>query len=99
VFTPTTESASTIGPFVAVMLSFVSGVFVSVEDLPNWLEAVGKIFPLYHLAEGLQTCFVTGASGTGLLSGQNVTSLLVWGVAGLLVAVRRFQWEPQAAAA
>jgi ABC-2 type transport system permease protein len=98
VFTPTAEAASTIGPFVAVMLSFVSGVFVSVEDLPNWLESVGRIFPLYHLAEGLQTCFVTGAGGTGL-SGQNVTSLLVWGAAGLLVAVRRFQWEPQSAAA
>ena len=82
------------GPFSAVILSFISGVFVSVEDLPNWLEAIGKIFPLYHLAEGLQTCLVTDASGTGL-SGQNVSSLLVWGVAGLVVAARRFRWEPQ----
>jgi ABC-2 type transport system permease protein len=98
VFTPTVEAASTIGPFAAVMLSFVSGVFVSVDNLPNWLESIGKIFPLYHLAEGMQTCFVTGTSGTGL-SGQNVSSLLVWGAAGLIVSVRRFRWEPQAAAA
>jgi ABC-2 type transport system permease protein len=55
VFMPTAEAASTVGPFSAVMLAFVSGVFVSVDDLPNWLEAVGKIFPLNHLAEGLQT--------------------------------------------
>ena len=80
-----------------VSTSFISGIFVSVDTLPNWLEAIGKIFPLYHLADGLQTCFVTG-SGTGL-SGQNVASLLVWGAAGLAVAVRRFRWEPQAAGA
>jgi ABC-2 type transport system permease protein len=98
VFTPTAEAASTIGPFAAVMLSFVSGVFVAVDTLPNWLESVGKIFPLYHLADGLQTCFVSGGTGTGL-SGQNVTSLLVWGAVGLVIAVRRFQWEPQAAPA
>jgi ABC-2 type transport system permease protein len=98
VFTPTAEAASTVGPFVAVMLSFISGVFVSVDNLPNWLEAIGKIFPLYHLADGLQTCFVTSAGGAGV-SGQNVASLLVWGAAGLAIAVRRFRWEPQAAGA
>ena len=98
VVTTTVDSASTIGPFTVVMLSFVSGVFISVDTLPNWLEAVGKVFPLYHLAEGLQTCFVSGASGTGLDSG-NVTALAVWGLIGVSIAVRRFRWEPQAAPA
>jgi ABC-2 type transport system permease protein len=96
--TPTADAASTIGPFAAVILSFVSGVFISVDNLPNWLETIGKVFPLYHLAEGLQSCFVTGVGGTGL-SGSNVFSLLVWGIAGLWIAVRRFRWEPQTAAA
>jgi ABC-2 type transport system permease protein len=98
VVTTTVDSASTIGPFTVVMLSFVSGVFISVDTLPNWLEAVGKVFPLYHLAEGLQTCLVSGAGGTGLESG-NVASLVVWGLIGASIAVRRFHWEPQAAPA
>ena len=68
------------------------------DNLPNWLETIGKVFPLYHLAEGLQSCFVTGVGGTGL-SGSNVFSLAVWGIAGLWIAVRRFRWEPQTAAA
>jgi ABC-2 type transport system permease protein len=98
VFTTTVDSASTIGPFTVVMLSFVSGVFISVDTLPNWLESVGKAFPLYHLAEGLQTCLVSGVGGTGLGAG-NVAALAAWGFAGLVIAARRFQWEPQAAPA
>jgi ABC-2 type transport system permease protein len=98
VLTTTVDSASTIGPFTIVMLSFVSGVFISVDTLPNWLESVGKVFPLYHLAEGLQTCLVAGGGGTGLDAG-NVAALAVWGLVGISVAVRRFHWEPQAAAA
>jgi ABC-2 type transport system permease protein len=97
-FMPTADAASTVGPFAAVILSFISGVFISVDNLPNWLEGIGKAFPLYHLAEGLQSCFVTGAGGTGL-TGSNVFSLVVWGSAGIFVAVRRFRWEPQAATA
>jgi ABC-2 type transport system permease protein len=98
VVTTTVDSASTIGPFTVVMLSFVSGVFISVDTLPGWLESVGKVFPLYHLADGLQTCLVSGAGGTGLDAG-NVAALAVWGLAGAFVAVRRFLWEPQAAPA
>jgi ABC-2 type transport system permease protein len=95
-FMPTVDSASAVGPFVVVMLAFISGVFISVDQLPNWLEAVGKVFPLYHLAEGLQTSLVSGAGSTAL-TGGNVTSLVLWGLAGIVIATRRFRWEPQAA--
>jgi ABC-2 type transport system permease protein len=95
-FMPTVDSASAVGPFVVVMLAFISGVFISVDQLPNWLEAVGKVFPLYHLAEGLQTSLVSGAGSTALMGG-NVTSLVLWGLAGIVIATRRFRWEPQAA--
>jgi ABC-2 type transport system permease protein len=96
VVTPTAEAASTIAPFGTVMLSFISGVFIPVETLPNWLEEVGRVFPLAHLAEGLQTTLGVPGGGTGL-SGPNVAVLAVWGLAGLVVAARRFKWEPQAA--
>jgi ABC-2 type transport system permease protein len=95
-YTTTVDSASTLGPFAVVMLSFVSGVFVSVDQLPHWLEEIGRVFPLYHLADGLQTCLVSGAGGTGL-SASDVTSLALWGLAAVAIAVRRFRWEPQQA--
>jgi ABC-2 type transport system permease protein len=92
-YTSTVDSASAVTPFVTVMLSFISGVFISVDQLPNWLEAVGKVFPLYHVAEGLQRCLASGAGGTGL-TGRNLAVLALWGVAGVWIATRRFRWEP-----
>jgi ABC-2 type transport system permease protein len=93
-FTPTADAAASVGPFSVVILSFISGVFIPVDTLPNWLEDVGRIFPLYHLADGLQTC-LAGGGGTGL-EGGNVVALAAWGAGGLVIAVRRFRWEPQA---
>ncbi len=91
--TPNEDSAAAIAPFAAVMLSFFSGVFVPVEQLPNWLEDLGRVFPLFHLADGLQRTLVTGG-GTGLAVG-NLAVMGAWLVAGLVVAVRFFRWEPQ----
>ncbi|MFI6444475.1 ABC transporter permease [Kitasatospora sp. NPDC050543] len=93
----TPEAAATIGPFSAVILSFISGIFIPINTLPEWLRAVGRVFPLYHLAEGLQRS-TAATSGTGL-NGADVLVLLVWTAVGLQVAVRRMRWEPQAARA
>lgn len=94
----TADAASTIAPFGAVLIAFISGVFIPVEELPSWLEEVGRIFPLAHLAEGLQTTFSSSASGVGL-NAENVAVLAAWGIVALAVAAREFRWEPQAAGA
>ncbi|MET0558653.1 MAG: ABC transporter permease [Solirubrobacterales bacterium] len=95
-FTPTPDSASTIAPFTVVMLAFFSGVWIPVEQLPHWLETFGKVFPLYHLALGLQTTLSPHATGSGL-DLQNVLILAIWAIAGARIASKRFKWEPQAA--
>ncbi len=92
---PTAEAASTIAPFTSVILSFISGVFIPVEQLPGWLEQIGRVFPLYHLADGLQTTLGLDPSGVGLDAGD-CGVLLLWLAVGLWVSIRRFRWEPQA---
>jgi ABC-2 type transport system permease protein len=95
-FTTTADAASAIGPFATVILGFISGTFVPVSQLPGWLEQVGRVFPLAHLAQGLQGTLLPHGAG---LDGTNVAVLAAWGTAGLAVAVRAFRWEPQAARA
>jgi ABC-2 type transport system permease protein len=95
-FTTSADSASAIAPFATVLLSFISGVFVQTSALPQGLVDVGRVFPLAHLADGMQSAL---ASGTPHLSGGNVLSLALWGAAGIWIAARRFQWQPRAAAA
>lgn len=97
-FTPTPDAASTIAPFSVVILSFISGVWIPVDQLPSWLESIGKLFPLSHLALGLQTALAPGASGSGLEAG-NVLALVIWALVGIRIASRRFKWEPQASRA
>lgn len=67
-----------------VILGFVSGVFISTDNLPTWLQDLGRVFPLAHLAEGLQRCFSPASTGSAL-DGTNVAVLAAWGVAGLAV--------------
>jgi ABC-2 type transport system permease protein len=97
-FAPTPDAASTIAPFTVVILSFISGAWIPVDQLPSWLEKVGQIFPLSHLALGLQTALSPGARGSGLEAG-NVLALAIWALVGIPVASRRFRWEPQASRA
>jgi len=93
-FTPTVDAASSVGPFTAVILSFISGVFIPVNALPDWLARLGQLFPLAPLADGLQRA-VTGVGGGTGLTLHNVGLLAAWGVVGLVVAARRFRWVPQ----
>jgi ABC-2 type transport system permease protein len=93
-FTTTEDTASSIGPFTMVMLSFISGIFIPIDQLPGWLQEIGRIFPLYHLAQGLQLTVAGAKSGIGL-NANDVASLVIWGIAGIVIASRRFLWEPQ----
>jgi ABC-2 type transport system permease protein len=89
-FTTTEDTASSIGPFTMVMLSFISGIFIPIDQLPSWLQEIGRIFPLYHVTQGLQLA-VAGAG----IHASDVASLVIWGAAGVFIGARRFKWEPQ----
>lgn len=82
----------------AVMLPlyFISGIFIAPTQLPSWLHDIAKVFPVQHLAHGLQQAFHPGATGIGLVW-SDLGVLALWAAAGLVVALRRFSWLPKAA--
>jgi ABC-2 type transport system permease protein len=88
------DSAQPIGAFTVVMLSFVSGIFIQLDTLPSFLQEIGRIFPLYQVAQGLQSTVANDPSGIGL-SGRDVAALVIWGLGGIWIAARKFKWEPQ----
>jgi len=89
---PNVDTATVVGIFPTLVLAFVSGVFVPLALVPGWLVDIGRVFPLEYLAAGLRTAFTT-ASSTGITA-ENVGVLVGWGLVGMAVAVRTFEWEP-----
>lgn len=74
-------------------LLFISNVFIPLENPPQWLDIVGKIFPVRHFADSMIGSFFQ-LSGNGLHT-NDLLVMAAWGVAGLVVGIRFFQWEPK----
>jgi ABC-2 type transport system permease protein len=88
----TTDAAAAAGPFITLILGFISGVFIPAPVMPAWLLDAGKLFPLEHLARGLQQAFaVPGSTG---ITAIDLAVLAAWGSVGLAVALASFRWEP-----
>jgi len=74
-------------------LSFISGIWFPLEGAPSWLVTIAHIFPLYHLVNAFDACFVPQTTNGGWSPG-NLAVIAAWGVGGLIVAMRRFRVEP-----
>ena len=75
-------------------LLFISDIFIPLGDAPEWLRTIGDIFPVKHFSEALGTAFNPFETGAGFEWGA-LGVMAAWGVAGLLLAVRFFSWEPR----
>lgn len=91
---PSGQAATAIANATLLPLAFVSGVFiVPAEEMPTWLDAVSRFFPLSHFAEP----FITGFSppeARAAFSWFDLAYLAVWGLVALVLAIRWFRWEP-----
>jgi len=74
-------------------LYFISGIFVAASFLPHWLLNVAGLFPVRHLAVAVLTAYNPHTTGAGV-AGRDLLVVAAWGVAGLIVALRRFSWVP-----
>jgi ABC-2 type transport system permease protein len=91
---PNADAAPAITNATILPLLFVSNVFIPLQDPPQWLAVVGDIFPVKHFAAALQTAFHPDTTGAGFEWGD-LAVIAAWGVAGTLLALRFFSWEPR----
>ena len=70
-------------------MSFISNVLVA-GDMPSWLDTVGSVLPLKHLARSLVTALDQAGPS---VSWKSVAVMTGWLVLAGLVAVRVFRWE------
>jgi ABC-2 type transport system permease protein len=92
-FVPNADAAPAVVNATILPLLFLSGIFVPFgNSTPDWIIWIARIFPVRHFAAGMQAGFL----GT-TFDWTDVLVVALWGVGGLLVAVRWFRWEPRAA--
>ncbi len=74
-------------------LLFISGIFIPIQDPNAWYVTVAKAFPVYHFAQAMNSAYFS-VSGSGF-EGGHLLVVGAWGVAGTILAVLFFSWEPR----
>jgi ABC-2 type transport system permease protein len=77
-------------------LAFISDVFLA-TDSDGSLAKIANIFPLKPFVNAFQDCFNPSVEAPGL-SFSRLAFVAAWGAVGLVVAIKKFSWEPSGAA-
>jgi ABC-2 type transport system permease protein len=87
------EGSSAVVNALYLPLSFISGAFFSEDTFPEVLQQLAALLPLSHLIQLTREVMVFDDAVWDHL--DNVAVVTAWGLAGLVVAVRGFRWEPR----
>jgi ABC-2 type transport system permease protein len=96
-FAKSAQSASAVTNLPYVGLQFMSGVYIPVGQLPDWMITVGALFPVKWAAQGFRSVFlpdsmvVQEAAGSWEL-GKTALVLGTWCVIGLALCLLTFRW-------
>jgi ABC-2 type transport system permease protein len=89
----TSDQAMPVAQLTFLPLSFISGIWYPLDGAPDWVVTIAHIFPLYHLVDAFDACFVPQTTGGGWAPGH-LAVIAAWGLGALFVAIRRFRTEP-----
>jgi ABC-2 type transport system permease protein len=90
-FARTEEAANGMTSIVQFPLMFLSGIFVPLEVMPEWLRGVATFLPLTYLGDALRQTMVGGTPFAPL--GVDALVLVGWLVVTLAVSARFFRWQ------
>jgi ABC-2 type transport system permease protein len=87
---PNADAGPPIVNAVIFPLLFLSGVFFKVDSgSPDWVQWVGRIFPVKHLIDAMRDSYL------GLpFHWSDIAVMAIWAIAAVVIAVRTFRWEP-----
>jgi ABC-2 type transport system permease protein len=88
---PNSDAAAPIINAIILPLEFLSGIFIAFDNnTPAWILWAAKVFPIRHFVLSMQSAFLGAA-----FSWTDVLIVAAWGIAGVLLAIRFFTWEPR----
>ena len=87
------EGASAVVNLIVLPMAFLSGSFGPTRSYPAILRAIGDVLPLTYFNDLLERAYLRNQSIWG--DPKAIAIVLAWGAAGVLVAWRRFSWQPR----
>jgi len=86
---PEQETAMMIMMLLMMPMMFLSGIVFPIEQLPDWLQSVGKMLPLYYAADALRKVIVLSATFSQIL--WDVVVLVSYSAITLAIAIPVFR--------
>lgn len=87
------EGSSAALNVIVLPMAFLSGSFGERERYPAVLRAIGDALPLKYLLDAVNAVYLHGRD---LWDEPTAVAVLAgWGALGILVAIRKFRWEPR----
>jgi ABC-2 type transport system permease protein len=90
---PSQDAAAPIVNALLLPLYFLSGIFIPDDELPQGVIDFANHFPIRDFFQAFFNAYLPG--GDSGLDWGNLAVVAIWGVAGLLLAVRFFRWTPR----
>jgi ABC-2 type transport system permease protein len=90
---PSQDAAAPIVNALLLPLYFLSGIFIPDDELPDGVIDFANHFPIRDFFQAFFNAYLPG--GSSGLDWGNLAVVAIWGVAGLLLAIRFFRWTPR----
>jgi ABC-2 type transport system permease protein len=87
------EGSSAVVNAIYLPVTFISGSFFSADAFPAVLRAIAEVLPLVHLIRLVRDVMVF--DDQIWQHPEAVAVIAAWGIAGTILAVRGFRWEPR----
>ena len=78
---------------IVLPMAFLSGSFGTTRHYPRVLRAIGDALPLKYLLDAINAVYLHGR--VLWHEPTDIAVLAGWGAVGIVVAMRKFRWEPR----
>ena len=92
------KSATSVVVLPFLVLQFISGVYIAIDTIPDWMLNIGALFPLKWMCQGLRGVFLPESARIleqtgGWEFGRIALVLGAWCIGGLLLCLLTFRWK------
>ncbi len=91
---PSREAAPAITNLITLPLYFLSGIFIPENEIPDGVLTFADYFPIRSFFEAFFSAYNPHTAGSGFEWGS-LAAVAIWGLGGLLLAIRFFRWTPR----